>query len=361
VVHRDYHDYNGYLYVVCDEGNSQSKLEILDLSDLPNSVTTVYAEDSLFVRSHNIFIDTATAKLYTCGGDQNPGVRVFSLANPAAPAEISSVTLPSTSHDIYVRNDTAYINDGTDGLLIYDFSDNANPTLIGSLTSYPQQGYNHSGWLNDAGSIYVLADETHGKDLKILDVSDLGNIQLLDTVTSQIDNPNTIPHNVMINGDFAYVSYYFDGLVIYNITDPSNPYISGYYDTSTETHANWVYRGCWGTYSLFPSGIVLASDMQNGLYVLDVGSAISSIATETEATSVVVFPNPFTESIVISTPKFDGATYTVSNLNGQMVEKGNLESAIAQVSLSQLPNGTYIVEVTAKSNSVFTKKLVKSN
>ena len=56
VIHRDYHDYNGYLYAVCDEGNS-STLQIIDVSNLPNSVTTVYDSDSLFQKSHNIFID----------------------------------------------------------------------------------------------------------------------------------------------------------------------------------------------------------------------------------------------------------------------------------------------------------------
>ncbi|MEC8852932.1 MAG: hypothetical protein VYD33_00665, partial [Bacteroidota bacterium] len=65
VVHRDYHDYNGYLYIVCDEGDS-STLQIIDMSSLPNSVSVVYDSNVLFTKSHNIFIDTATAKLYVC-------------------------------------------------------------------------------------------------------------------------------------------------------------------------------------------------------------------------------------------------------------------------------------------------------
>ena len=65
VIHRDYHDYNKYLYAVCDEGNS-STLQIIDISELPNNVSVVYDSDSLFQRAHNIFIDTASAKLYAC-------------------------------------------------------------------------------------------------------------------------------------------------------------------------------------------------------------------------------------------------------------------------------------------------------
>ena len=43
-------------------------------------------------------------------------------------------------------NNIAYLNAGNDGLFIVDFSDVENPTLLGSLTEYPDKGYNHSGW-----------------------------------------------------------------------------------------------------------------------------------------------------------------------------------------------------------------------
>ena len=89
VIHRDYHDYNGYLYAVCDEGNS-STLQIIDISNLPNSVTTVYDSDSLFQKAHNIFIDTNTAKLYACAVKHvNPtsytAMDIYSLSNPTLP------------------------------------------------------------------------------------------------------------------------------------------------------------------------------------------------------------------------------------------------------------------------------------
>ena len=361
VVHRDYHDYQGYLYIVCDEGQGISTLKIVDLQYLPDYTVTVYSEDSLFSRSHNIFIDTLNAKLYSCGGDNNQGVTVYSLANPEIPAQIGEESLSFPSHDIFVRNDTAYVNNGTSGLLIYDFTDAANPVLIGSLTDYPQKGYNHSGWLNEDGSVYVLADETHGKDLKILDVSDFSDITILDTISSQINHQNSMPHNVMVNGGNAFVSYYFDGLVIYNISDPSNPYISGYYDTSTEPHANWTYRGCWGIYSFLPSGIVLASDMQNGLYVFDVTNATNINKVETNSFNVVVFPNPTAESVIVSTKDYKNASYQIVNIKGQVVISGNLSSSIETIQLNQLPNGNYVIEINAENNKTITKKLVKSN
>ena len=55
----------------------------------------------------------------------------------------------------------------------------SNVQSIGSLTSYAQQGYNHSGWLHPSGDYYALADENHGFDVKILDVTNFSNITLI--------------------------------------------------------------------------------------------------------------------------------------------------------------------------------------
>ena len=70
-VHRDYHDHNGYLYAVCDEG--ESSLQIIDLSFLPDSVHVVAENDSTFARVHNIFIDEDNALLYACSVTQKTG------------------------------------------------------------------------------------------------------------------------------------------------------------------------------------------------------------------------------------------------------------------------------------------------
>ena len=157
---RDYHDYQGYLYVVCDEGWSTSTLQIIDISNLPNSINVVYDSDSLFNTSHNIFIDTATAKLYVCAS--NSAMDIYSLNNPTNPTLLFSYNDVGHVHDAYVRNDTAYLNCGNDGLRIMDFSMlgtplPVQPTLLASLTAYPDAGYNHSGWLNDDGTVYAMS------------------------------------------------------------------------------------------------------------------------------------------------------------------------------------------------------------
>ena len=91
VVHRDYHDFEGYLYAVCGEGNT-STLQIIDISNLPDSVSTVYDSNELLTNSHNIYIDTTSAKMYSCGYP-NSGLQVYSLNSPQNPILIYSSTV----------------------------------------------------------------------------------------------------------------------------------------------------------------------------------------------------------------------------------------------------------------------------
>ena len=195
IVHRDYHDFDGYLYIVCDEGSST--LQIVDISDLPNSFNIVYDSDSLIKRAHNIFIDESTSHLYVCSekqigvGNNFNALHIYDLSNPELPTHWYTYNDVSHVHDAYVKNDTAFLNCGNQGLRIVDFSMVA-PLLavmheeLGSLTSYPDAGYNHSGWLTDDGNYYVMADENHGYEMKILDVSDYSNPTVVSTFFSGV-------------------------------------------------------------------------------------------------------------------------------------------------------------------------------
>jgi choice-of-anchor B domain-containing protein len=267
VVHRDFHTHNNFLYAVCDQGTST--LQIMDISDLPNQPVVEYSSDALFSRTHNIFIDTALSKLYAVSASG------FGLSSPLLVIDISDEINPVLlhdldgmlpgSHDIYVENDTAFVNGSGSGLWVYDFSGPA-PAVIGSLDSYPDAGGNHSGWLDNDNDIYVFADENFGFDLKVCEVSDLTDIQVESTFNSDV-HPSSIPHNLIIKENYVYLSYYHDGLQIFDIADPQNPVKAGYYDTYLpDDHTG--FKGAWGVFPHLPSGNILISDMQEGLFVL---------------------------------------------------------------------------------------------
>ena len=164
----------------------------------------------------------------------------------------------NTAHDI-LENDTAFINIPSTGLLVYDF--NVNPIQIGSLTSYPFQGTNHSGWKQD--NLYILADENHGYEVKLINATDINNLTIYGFLNSGIST-SSIAHNIIIKDQFAYLNY---GLQIFDISNPSSPFKIGYFDTYLPNNHNG-YAGAWGVYPLLPSGNILISDIQSGLYVL---------------------------------------------------------------------------------------------
>ena len=180
VVHRDFKTYQHYMYAVCDEGNSS--LQIFDLQYMPDSVHKVYDSQHICKTAHNIFINNG--KLYFCGMKDSTSTpvsfRVASLANPTDPVLLDDLHNPAFPggyvHDTHVHNDTAFLFCGNDGLFIYDYTNPVEPVLIQSITQYPQQGYNHSGWVSADGKTLVFADETHGDGVKVYDISDFSNI-----------------------------------------------------------------------------------------------------------------------------------------------------------------------------------------
>ena len=268
VTHRDFHTINNYLYTVCDQG--ASTLQIIDLSNLPYSVDLVYNSSEFFQRAHNIFIDEENYKLYTCSteGLTFSGTCVFDITNPESPQYL--YTIPINSHDIYVESNIAYIN-GSGGVWVYDCS--SEPQLLGSLTDYPFQGGNHSGWkLND---VYIFADENFGYDLKVCDVSNINEIEVVSTFNSNVSN-SSIPHNLIIKDNYVFLSYYHDGLQIFDVSDPAEPKKVGFYDTYLQENGTF-YAGAWGVYPLLPSGNILISDISSGLFVLEFSPDIISI------------------------------------------------------------------------------------
>lgn len=347
IIHRDFHDHKGYLYIVCDEG--PSSLQIVDISNLPDTAITVYDSDELFERAHNIFIDTLNAKMYTSNGT------IYSLDNPQEPTLLYQNSVLS-SHDMYVKNDTAYINSKGNGLVVVDFSqttlENQTHQEVGSLLSYPQQGYNHSGWLSGDGNYYIMADENWGLDMKMLDVSDLSNIEVVSFITSNVDE-NSIPHNQIISGDFVYTAYYHDGLYVHNISNPLYPYLIAYYDTFTPDHHD-SYMGAWGVYPFLPSGNILVSDMQTGLYVIEIDYESASIENKL-INKINIHPNPSNDYITIDLN--ESFFYEIYDLQSKKVSSKFIDQNNV-IDVSGLNTGVYVLSITTSSN-VYTQKIFK--
>ncbi|MBI3511537.1 MAG: choice-of-anchor B family protein [Bacteroidetes bacterium] len=370
--------YQNYCYIVSDDAAPNSFI-IADLSYLPDSVHVVRDDNSIFERCHTIYVDGD--KLY--GGYVN-GVSssfyypmaVYDLAaDPTTPTFIRSLDqdYPAIGqvHDMFVRNDTVYASCAYDGLYIYKFNNGTTNdfTELAALQNYPEQGYNHSSFLTQDGRTVIFMDEVPaGKGIKSLDVSNLGNLTVNQVFRSHVGNT---PHNPYIIGnDILVAANYTDGLQIFDISNPANCVSTGYFDTDTLiNYPNYTqaYHGVWGAYTDLPSGHVLASDMQNGLYIFDITQATLLSANNISAPqlSLSAFPNPFSDNFFINLKleKPQPITYAVYDNEGRMVltetqvmPAGN---SLLDVAGEKLDEGTYTVKVNG-DNFSGTSRLVKA-
>lgn len=259
---RDIITFQHYAYVSNEEGDG---LRIIDLSTLPASVNYKDTVMNGISSAHNVWEDNGV--LFLIGTNNfGGGMAMYDIAtDPWHPSFLGAYT-DRYVHDVYVRNDTAYLAEVLNGLLtIVDVSNPGSPVPLGSR-SYPNS-FTHNTWLNDAGNICFTTDERPSAYLSAFDITDPTDITLLDQVRSSLSHGEAIPHNTHVLNDYLITSYYRDGVNIVDGSRPHNLVEVGYYDTA-DTLEGSGYNGAWGTYPFLPSGIILVSDIEKGLYIL---------------------------------------------------------------------------------------------
>jgi len=261
---RDIKTWGEYAFVTNESNNG---LMIIDLTDLPNGATSTDwtgADGINFTSAHNIFMDENGVG-YIVGANYGVGGAIMidcDIENPMEPV-ILGVYNTRYIHDCYVRDNIMYSCEGNDGIFsIVDVTDKQNPQVLGTSGTY---GYTHNSWLSDDGETLFTTDETSGTWVVAWDVTDPTDIQELDRWQSS-PGSGVIPHNTFVVNNFLVTSYYLDGVTMTDISNPSAMVEVGNYDTSAQSGNG--FNGVWGVYPYFESGLVVASDMQNGLYVL---------------------------------------------------------------------------------------------
>lgn len=260
-------------YVVHDSISSGTNqgIQIVDLTD-PTAVSVVANYTTNFDRAHNIFIEGKY--LYACEvspprSGANPLV-ILDLTNPTAPVEVGVYT-NVRFHDVYVRGNLVYgAAEDLPGVVILDVTNKAAPIELGQFTT--PEGVGHNTWLSDDGQFLFVTNEVLGGHLRIYDVSNPASAFQVGEYEAR---PNRVIHNVYVSGNFAYISYYAEGVVILDISDPTAPREVGVYDTSDvplpdpPTSVFQVFHGVWGLYPFYPSEQIVASDIERGMFLLE--------------------------------------------------------------------------------------------
>ena len=257
--------YKNYAYVTSEGGQG---VQIVDLNGLPSANLTYhnYRGDGAIANQlntiHALHIDTTAGYLYLYGSNLFQGAAVICdlNADPYNPVYAGQYTfqLGPYVHDGFVDNDTLYAAHISDGYMsIVDVHNKNNPVLLGAVKT--PAAFTHNTWILKDRKHVLTTDETGPSFLTSYDVSNPDDPKELDRFTPT-PGSGSIGHNTHVLGEFAITSWYTDGVVITDVSRPGNIVETGWYDTWTGVGPG--FDGCWGTYPFFPSGTIIASNIE---------------------------------------------------------------------------------------------------
>lgn len=258
--------FRNFAYVSAENGPG---LVIYDLSNLPASQPASYPKKVISQVNghtfsvHTLHVDTTAGTLYLNGTSK--GTLVFNLLpDPFSPVFAGVYDEFYGIHDGYVDNDTLYaahINQGF--VAVVDMHDKSNPEVLSTFETPGK--FPHNTWLTRDRRHLLAADEISNGFVSLWDIANLDDIREMSRFRPT-PGSGSVPHNAFILNDYAFASWYRDGLILLDLTRPENVVQVGRYDTCPL--AGDSYDGSWGNYPYLPSGNVLVTDKVEGLFIL---------------------------------------------------------------------------------------------
>lgn len=286
---RDVKVYNNHAFIVADNAGNHG-MQVFDLTRLrnvtnPPEVFTTDAHLTDFGSAHNIVINQNSGYAYVVGTNRNGtyagGPLFINIQNPTSPIFEGGFGEGGYSHDAQVVTysglDTDYtgreilVGSNENEVVIADVTDKSNPIKISNI-SYSNVRYAHQGWFTEDMKYFILGDELDelgiGNNTRtiVFDFSDL------DAPTFHFDylGPTAaIDHNGYIKNNAYYFANYRAGLRVLDISQIANRSFTeiGFFDTYPENDGT-DFDGAWNVYPYFPSGNIIISDINRGLFVV---------------------------------------------------------------------------------------------
>lgn len=282
---RDVKVHNSTAYIVSEaEGHGMQVFDLTKLRNVENPPVafTADAEYDGFGNAHNIFINESSGFAYAVGSNTFQGGPHFvNINNPLSPVAAGGFGAGTYSHDVqvvtYTGPDADYtgkeilIGSNEDEVVIADVTDKENPIIISSIR-YANIGYTHQGWFTEDFKYFILGDETDEQTFGgatrsiIFDFTDLDNpVHHFD----YLGTTDAIDHNGYVKGELFFQASYTAGIKILNISKIADKEFEevGFFDTHPENNST-AFNGAWNVYPYLPSGNILISDIERGLFVV---------------------------------------------------------------------------------------------
>jgi hypothetical protein len=346
-INRDIEVNDSLMFAVADEGDAS--LQIYNLNNLPGPPEKIYDSDSLCKNAHNIALNAHFLLLCkNFRGGKKYAMEILDVSDPKNPVLVGTLIPPAVSgvslfpyvHDVCVAGDTIYCSCANGGLFIYDISNKSKPRYIAALTSYPLAGYNHSSaWYAPASCLY-FTDENKGAGMKVVDFR---NFKKPDIPAIVQPAPGVTPHNPAVSGGFILLASYQEGVVIYSLSNPLQPEKVYFYDTYPQNIPGDYdgLKGCWTAIGTDRDSIFLASDTENGLFVLKTPFSLGHASLDMQSENFECYPNPSNGFLYFkSIPKVK--SIKLLNHLGQMIYE--FPSSL-EADLSFLSSGMYYISI----------------
>ena len=314
-----------YCYVSNESGGG---IDIIDLSDVDNGNVTLvrrFNEGGALSTVHNVVLDEESGFLYLCGANLEGGkLRAFDLSNPTQPVFAGFDDTPASvyCHDAQVVTYTdgpfagrqiAFCANPAVGLDVVDVTDKSNWVRLARVP-YNGRDIAHQCWLSEDRKYLYFGDEGDESTLGLPTTTYIFNVEDVENpffVRSFSNGMNAIDHNMYVHENLLYQANYATGLRVWDLTDPEDPQEVAWFDTYPENDAT-SFNGAWSCYPFFPSGSVLVSDFNRGMFVLDVDLPLLTLAS-TQLAGEVVAPG-----------ETSGVRIAITQRGGQ-IEPGSVE------------------------------------
>jgi choice-of-anchor B domain-containing protein len=253
---REVKTYKHYAYVTTE---APTGLDIVDLAD-PERPKKVRSFTGAFDSAQTLWIDTTRGLLFANGTAS--GMHVLDLtADPENPKEVGRFD-GFYVHDATTHGTTLFASAIRQGFLgLLDVTDPARMKEITHLQT--GGGYTASACTSSNGRYLFTTDEVADHPLEAWDIGDPLHPK---KVSEYIAHPNTIAHTAMIDGRRLLLAHYTEGVHLLDISDPGQLKLLGSYDTDPEPRTG--YHGAVGAYIFPGSDLIVASDIEGGLFVL---------------------------------------------------------------------------------------------